>query len=166
MAHHTQKLLLAAVQCKKYEEVGRDCLLHELRTVSPPWFWRSKDVEVSHSRHFKQHKTLLSAPFVQNYPDCPALAEKSCWRRSHPFTWLIMLFYASLCHGPPGLDRSLEVTRKQGKQSKMSEQGDLSELDPDCHPPSSLNLENFVTISQIQLGSWGRGWSRAPADKT
>ncbi len=45
----SQKLLLAAVQCKKYEEVGLDCLVHGLRTVSPPWFWRSKNLEVRHS---------------------------------------------------------------------------------------------------------------------
>jgi len=55
---HSQKLLLAAVQCKKYEEVNVDCLVHGLRTVSPPWFWRSKSTEVCHSWHFKLNSFL------------------------------------------------------------------------------------------------------------
>jgi hypothetical protein len=51
----SQKLLLAAVQCRKYTEVGLEHLLHGLRTVSPPWFWRSKDSKVRHSWHFKRN---------------------------------------------------------------------------------------------------------------
>jgi hypothetical protein len=49
----SQKLLVAAVHCRKYTEVGLEHLLHGLRTVSPPWFWRSKYLEVRHSWHFK-----------------------------------------------------------------------------------------------------------------
>ena len=44
----SQKLLIAVVQCRKYEQVEQDCLIHGLRTVSPPWFWRSKNLEVCH----------------------------------------------------------------------------------------------------------------------
>ena len=48
----SRKLLLAAVQCKKYEEVGLDCLIHGLCTVSPPCFGGCKDLEVRHSWYF------------------------------------------------------------------------------------------------------------------
>ena len=51
-SQRSQKLLMAAVQCKKYQEVELSSLIHGLRTISPPWFWRSKDLKVSHSWHF------------------------------------------------------------------------------------------------------------------
>src|SRR5258705_286464 len=54
----SQKLLIAAVQCRKYEEVDLNCLIHGLRTVSPPWFWRSKSLEVRYSWHFKTNGYL------------------------------------------------------------------------------------------------------------
>ena len=54
----SQKLLMAAVQCKKYKEVELNCLIHGLRTVSPAWFWRSKDIKVRHSWHFKTNGFL------------------------------------------------------------------------------------------------------------
>jgi hypothetical protein len=54
----SQKLLIAAVQCRKYDEVDQNCLIHGLRTVSPPWFWRSKDLKVRHSWHFKTNGFL------------------------------------------------------------------------------------------------------------
>ena len=48
------------------------------------------------------------------------------------------------------------MTQKRGKRSKISEQQD-SEADPDRHPAASLNLENFVTISQKYDSVWFLG---------
>lgn len=116
--------------------------------------------------HRWQHKNAISAPFVQNDPDCPALAEatpKVLAKIPSPlFTgadYAILRVFASW-PGDPGLDRTLqrkEATRKRGKQTQMSEQEDSSELDPDRHPASSLNLENFVTISQKYDSAWFLG---------
>jgi hypothetical protein len=40
------KLLLVVVQAKKYEIVEKDALIHEIRTITPAWFWRSKERKV------------------------------------------------------------------------------------------------------------------------
>ena len=103
---------------------------------------------------------------MQNDPNCPALAEatpKVLAKIPSPLStgadYAILRVFASW-PGDPGLDRSLhwkEVTQKQGKWHKMSEQQDSSELDPDRHPASSLNLENFVTISQKYDSAWFLG---------
>jgi len=107
----SQKLLIAAVKCKKYEEVELKRLIHGLRTVSPPWFWRSRSLEVSHSAILKRTafytdisiKMLLARHLCRMIPNVLHLLKQpqKSWRRSYPLCppGLIMLFYASSHRG-------------------------------------------------------------------
>jgi hypothetical protein len=47
----TQELLLVAVQAKNYQHVENAILIHGVRTVTPSWFWKSKDLKVHHNLH-------------------------------------------------------------------------------------------------------------------
>jgi len=40
------KLLLVVIQCKKCDSVKKQVLIHGVRTVTPSWFWKSKDKKV------------------------------------------------------------------------------------------------------------------------
>ena len=40
------KLLLVTIQAKKYDSVEKRALIEGVRTVTPSWFWKSKDREV------------------------------------------------------------------------------------------------------------------------
>ena len=51
-----RRLLLVAKQCKKHAEVSHATLIEGLRSVSPQWFWRSKDLTVHHSWHFETNR--------------------------------------------------------------------------------------------------------------
>ena len=103
---------------------------------------------------------------MRNDPHCFALAEatpKVLAKISSPlFTgadYAILRVFASW-PGNPGLDRSMqwkELTRKRGKRYKMSEEQDSSKLDPDRHPASSLNLQNFLMASQKYDSAWFLG---------
>ena len=103
---------------------------------------------------------------MQNDPKCPALAKatpKVLAKILSPLStgadYAILRVFASW-PGDPGLDRSSQwkdVTRKRGKRHKMSEQQDSSEMDPDRHPAASLNLENFVKMSQQYDSAWFLG---------
>jgi len=42
----TQRLLLVAIQARKYKKINRACLIQGVRSVTPSWFWRSKDKKV------------------------------------------------------------------------------------------------------------------------
>jgi hypothetical protein len=42
----TKKLLLVAVQARNYEEVKKSTLIQGVRTVTPSWFWKSKNIIV------------------------------------------------------------------------------------------------------------------------
>lgn len=57
----TGRLLLVAVQAKKRSgDVSLETLIKGLRTVSPPWFWKSKDLNVRHSWQFQTDNFLHS----------------------------------------------------------------------------------------------------------
>jgi len=43
---YSKLLLLVVIQAKKYEVVTKATLLHGVRTVTPSWFWKSKDLKV------------------------------------------------------------------------------------------------------------------------
>ncbi len=42
----SERLLLVVVQCKKYDKVEKAVLVNGIRTVTPSWFWKSKDKKV------------------------------------------------------------------------------------------------------------------------
>lgn len=47
LRHKTsKKLLLVTIQAKNYESVDRQTLMKGIRTVTPSWFWKSKDMKV------------------------------------------------------------------------------------------------------------------------
>ena len=43
----TQRLLLVAIQGRQYKEVEKNCLMQGVRTVTPSWFWKSKNSKVA-----------------------------------------------------------------------------------------------------------------------
>jgi hypothetical protein len=45
----TGRLLLVMIQAKKYVTVAKQDLIHGVRTVTPSWFWKSKDTKVCSS---------------------------------------------------------------------------------------------------------------------
>jgi hypothetical protein len=46
-----QRLLLVEIQARQYKEVEKSCLVQGVRTITPSWFWKSKDTKVAVTRN-------------------------------------------------------------------------------------------------------------------
>ena len=62
-----QRLLLVAIQARHYKEVKKSCLVQGVCTITPSWFWKSKNTKVAVTQNL--HLTSLDFQTQYQLPD-------------------------------------------------------------------------------------------------
>ena len=180
------RLLLVVVQAKKYDIVEKRVLIHGVRTITPSWFWKSKDAKVStFYRLFSpasidliivllQYPTANTAPFITNDSnDCPKLATQTkdvlakipLGLKTEDADYPVLRVFASW-EGEANLERTLDWKEKTNKKNSArtntqpiskQETGEDDVEDPDHHPLATLHLANFRKVGEKLDQNWFRG---------
>jgi hypothetical protein len=163
----TKRLLLVALQAKHYKDVNKSTLIQGVRTVTPSFFWKSKDekVHVAWNLHTAwHHLTFKPADEVSNRPSvvashfCDALMKVEHGITIKNADYPVLRIFAS-CPADAKLDRTQDLNTSKGSKatkSKAVDENDVDVIDPDPHPLATLHLDNFKENSKSLAKSWYR----------
>jgi len=131
----SQQLLLVVVQAKRYEKVPRQVLIKGVRTVTPSWFWKSKNTN---------HATADAAPLLVG--DKVAMSTQNALE--------------NIPRGLPVQGADYPVLRVVASwpgeaQLERSKEGDVE--DTDHHPLAALRLDAFKGVCDTLSSQWFRG---------
>jgi len=142
----TQKLLLVAMQAKHYKAVEKSSLNEGVRTVTPSWFWKSKD------QKFKSPEEIPSSEIADSF--CNTLLQIENTITVQDASYPILRVFASW-PADAQIERTLECKasqkKKKKKQKKAEDDEDVDTQDPDLHPLAVLHKVNFANINN-ELG--------------
>ncbi|PVF91079.1 hypothetical protein CPB86DRAFT_421879 [Serendipita vermifera] len=143
----SQSLLLVVVQAKAYDNIDKNTLIHGVRTVTPSWFWRSRDskhfdadtspfLDEDSAREFKEVLAELPNPWQVDGAEYPILRVFASWPASS------------------NIERTM-ARKTTPRTGKTSEDSPLE--DNDDHLLASLHEENFKEFGQQLAKQWFEG---------
>jgi len=152
----TQQLLLVAMQARNYQEVKAATLVQGVRTVTPSWFWKSKNIK---------HQSFNDAPSLSpgtasRFCDALNEIEPSIAIKNVPYP--VLRVFASW-PADADIERTLNVVdemppkKKQKTSEAEVDEESVKTHDPDLHPLAALHLENFNSIGESFAQSWYKG---------
>lgn len=149
----TQKLLLVAVQARNYtsEVVEKSSLDQGVRTVTPSWFWKSKDKKSPDEIQASEIATSFCNSLLQIHDTITVQGA------SHPVLRVFASWPANA-----GIERTLQYKENQQTNGKRKiqvevDEDDVDTHDPDPHPLAVLHMQNFTKVNEMLGESWYRG---------
>lgn len=161
----TGSLLLVALQAKHYEVVKKQTLIDGVRTVTPSFFWKSKDEVRVHLKYlfcltFKHVDEVSNGSSGVASDFCNALMKIKDRITIADAPYPVLRVFASW-KADAKLERTLIPKKsKGGKARKPRAKVDKNSIDVpdrDLHPLATLHLENFNRISHWLTKSRYRG---------
>ncbi|PVG00051.1 hypothetical protein CPB86DRAFT_872254 [Serendipita vermifera] len=147
------ELLLVALQAKGYEKVEKEALIHGINSVSPDYFWKSKNEEeriIWKSPYIvKKTERRAADRFMKALKTIPSAAEIP------GAVYPILRVFAS-APVPANLERTLPVSTRRGTL-----RGTITELltghNPENQPVACLNMKTFDEVGKKFTDQWLRG---------